>query len=456
MDIKHILQLATAFLVCGSAAADGGTPLVSDVVMTQPEGRRTVVITYRLENAPAVVTLDVQTNCTVNGETKWVSIGGPAVCNAQGAVWRKVTSADLAGDKYEITWRPDLSWEGNAVGAGGARAVVTAWSLDNTPDYMTVDISHGAEENPLRYYPAVDFLPGSAPGQTGAVTNNPIYKTTMLLMRKIMAKDIVWTMGSTVSEVWRSDNEHAVNVALDGNYYIGVFEITQSQWGAVVPGSAVKPLYTIEGPARPMEKASWNDIRGSNWPAAAAAGSFLGELNRKSGLDFDLPSEAQWEYAARSGHGSGYWGDGSAISLTVTGTNFGKWDVNGALTKLGRFIGNHSGANNAASAPAAGGTATVGSYAPSSWGLYDMHGNVYEFCLDWYEDDISGHGGKVNVDAANPACSLSGAAGTTRVTRGGGYPYPGSCARAAYRSGVEQSLSNQAYGFRVVCKAGLE
>ena len=110
MDIKHILQLATAFLVCGSAAADGGTPLVSDVVMTQPEGRRTVVITYRLENAPAVVTLDVQTNCTVNGETKWVSIGGPAVCNAQGAVWRKVTSADLAGDKYEITLTVGYDW----------------------------------------------------------------------------------------------------------------------------------------------------------------------------------------------------------------------------------------------------------------------------------------------------------------------------------------------------------
>ena len=165
-------------VVAGTATLATATPVVSNVTMTQSDASRMVTITYRLTE-DAVVTLDVQTNATPNAATGWTSIGGEAVCNAQGAVWRKVTSADADGSgNYTITWRPDLSWtdefgKGFKIPDGCAKAVVTAWATNNTPDYMVVDL---AAEKTVRYYPAADFLPKSGPHQEGAaITNNPVY-----------------------------------------------------------------------------------------------------------------------------------------------------------------------------------------------------------------------------------------------------------------------------------------
>ena len=120
-----------------SFVAVGSTPLVTEVTMSQPADSRRVTITYKMDGAPAVVTLDVQTNRTgraTESDADWVSIGGVAVCNAQGTVWRKVTEADKADGLYTITWRPDLSWPDHKIDNKSARAVVTAWALDNTPD----------------------------------------------------------------------------------------------------------------------------------------------------------------------------------------------------------------------------------------------------------------------------------------------------------------------------------
>ena len=259
--IKAICLAGAASLATFAAADD--TPVVSNVTMSQQQPGRLVTITYQLANAPAVVTLDVQTNCTENGAVKWASIGGEAVCNAQGDVWKKVGTA---GSTFNgtIKWRPDLSWEGHMIAAGGARALVTAWSLDNTPDYMVVDISTAAKPDTQRYYPAVEFLPGTVPGQKGAITNNPAYKTSKLVMRKIMAKDVEWTMGSTQTESQRpSDISEATHqVMLTNNYYIGVFEVTQSQWNNIATNSGRRATYyATEAAMRPMETVSMDDMR---------------------------------------------------------------------------------------------------------------------------------------------------------------------------------------------------
>ena len=230
MNMKSILCAAAASSAMLAMASD--TPEVSNVTMSQASFGRKVTITYELSNAPngAVVTLDVQTNKTgavTANDADWVSIGGEAVCNAQGAVWRKVTSADADGQgKYTITWRPDRSWEGHKVelANGGARAVVTAWALDNPPDYMVVDVSSAAQPNTQKYYPAVDFLPGG-------ILENPDYRTGMLVLRKIMAKDVTWMMGSTTLEGGAARNatrEATHQVTLTNNYYFGVFPVTQA------------------------------------------------------------------------------------------------------------------------------------------------------------------------------------------------------------------------------------
>lgn len=423
-------------------ASGAVVPEVTGVTMTQATSSRLVTISYTLADAPAVITLDVQTNAT---EGVWASIGGAAVCNAQGDVWKKVETGNRT-----IVWRPDLSWPDHKITDGGARAVVTAWSLDNTPNYMVVDISASAKPNTQTYYPAADFVPGG-------VTNSE-YKVSALLMRKISAKDVTWTMGSAATEPSHNANEATHRVTLSSNYYIGVYEITQGQYGEVATNSTQKANFSADGLMRPMENIAYRFIRNDvnnkwvndNYPGAPHVSSFLGLLRLKSGLDFDLPSEAQWEFAARAGNGSGYWGDGSEILGASPDTN---------LNRLGRNIGNNpSGtAQTATLAPDVGGTAIVGSYQPNAWGLYDMHGNVWETCLDWYEDDIASYGGAVNVSSTDPTKPISGASVVNHVIRGGSWWYGAAECRPAYRLSLTYNQASAIFsGFRVVCAAGLE
>ena len=441
--------------ICASGYGAVVTPQVDSVSMDQPGPSRLVKIDYTFSGADAVITLDVQTN-TLDGA--WVSIGGEAVCNATGDVWKRVAND---GATHHIEWRPDLSWPGHIVAEGGARAVVTAWSLDNTPDYMAVDISLGAQQNTQKYYQGADFVPGGV--------TNPAYKTSKLLMRKIMAKDVEWTMGASGVETQRwSDRDGTLQVSLTNNYYIGIYPVTQSQWKEVSTNSTTSANFTAEGAMRPMEHLCYNEIRNSStyladtshdWPNPPHPSSFIGLLRARSGLDFDLPSGAQWEFAARSGHGSGYWNDGSEIKNT-------NYDAN--LHKLARYLQNNPIGQSitAACAPADGGTPIVGSYNPSSWGIYDMCGNVWEYVLDWYEGHLetqkdvlgSPYAGRVNIDPSSPQKTLSGATGTTRETRGGSIIYNANLCRPSFRNFIDPAYRNvtDVVGFRVVCTAGLQ
>jgi len=443
----------------GAAALAEATPVVSNVTMTQGSLGRLVRISYNLTEE-AVVTLDIQTNATPNAATGWTSIGGLAICNAKGAVWRKVTSADADGQgKYTITWRPDLSWKdengnGFKIADGCAKAVVTAYALDNTPDYMVVDISAGAQPNTQKYYPSVEFLPGG-------LLEDPIYRTSTIVMRKIMAKDVTWTMGSTPLESDANRNatrEATHQVTLTNNYYIGVFEVTQDQW-ALIQTSNPLPSYFSKNAAyrsmRPVEFISYNEIRmaansrtaasgAQEWPGAPYPGSFLGLLRAKSGIDFDLPSDAQWEFAARAGNGNTKWGDGSAIQ---------NGDVDANLALLGRYRYNGGYINDGNNAPnsscgAENGSAVVGSYAPNDWGLYDMHGNVLEWCLDWFANDITSFGGAVNI-TLNKEYNM-------RVRRGGAWSSAAGLCRSAFRWAYAPDNYNGDVGFRLACTAGLQ
>ena len=436
MNIKT-LNLAGAF--AASLCAVAVTPQITSVTMTQPGPSRLVKIDYTFTGADAVITLEVQTNAPGGA---WTSMGGNAIGNATGEVWKKVTND---GSTHHIEWRPDLSWPDHIIADGGARAVVTAWTLDNTPDYMVVDITSAAQPNTQKYYPAVDFLPGGLFG-------NPDYRTTLIVMRKIMAKDVTWTMGS-VAEVGRNTVLEATHrVTLTNNYYIGVFEVTQTQWQLV---TGYNPAYfTANGSMRPVDQVTNSDIRygkGTATSCAASTGgvypdppygeSFLGLLRTRTGLDFDLPGEAQWEFAARAGNGEGHWGDTSLMQGTDKDANF---DLHG------RYLNNPS--TNSSSSPAAtidpevGGTAIVGSYRPNSWGLYDMSGNLREWCLDKFENDITGLNGA--VDTSTSAQYV--------VERGGDWNNVAVYCRPAFRNANGWWSRSKKHGFRIVCTAGLQ
>ena len=453
--MKALMKTSPAWkaaILAAAAATSAALPLfaavpeVTGVTMTQATDRL-VTISYTLSDAPAVVTVDIQTNMTGNA---WESIGGEAVWNAMGDVWKRVETGSRT-----ITWHPDHSWPDHKIADGGARAVVTAWALENTPDYMVVDL---AAANSVYYYPAADFLPGSEMGQKGAITNNPAYKTSKLVMRKIMSRGVTWTMGSAAGETQRTaEREAAHPVTLTNNYYIGVFEVTQAQWKNSTATNTAR--FTVDGAMRPMEQVCYNEIRNASvntrnanvsydWPADPNPSSFLGLLRTKTGLDFDLPSEAQWEFAARAGNGSGFWGDGSEVLNS---------DADANLNNLGRYLGNNPAgtSDSPALAPAAGGTAIVGSYAPNAWGLYDMHGNVFELCLDWYERDLTAYGGRVNIDTSASAKTLSGGDGQWRVIRGGNWYYGAARSRSAFRDGTGADTRVYYTGFRLACTAGL-
>ena len=465
-----------AFAIC-MASALAAVPEVTYVQMEQPSSTRLVTIRYKFSGDDAVITLDVQTNANTSASASdpgWTSIGGEAICNAQGDVWRKVekVSDDTV---HTITWRPDKSWAGEngdgfLIAANGARAVVKAWATNNTPDYMVVDISNSATPNTqdarCRYYPSVDFLPGSASGQVGAVTNNPNYKTSFLVMRKICAKDVTWIMGSTALETERSrvnngNGERTHAVTLTNDYYIGVFAVTQGQWAEVVPVGRPYPSYfknLTYRAGRPVEQICYNDLRcgdcntssvsdyGGHYPDPPYADSFLGRIRNRTGVDFDLPSDAQWEFACRAGHGDGKYGDGSTILNQYTSA-----DAN--LGRLARYA--HNPAGSSASAPADSdttkGTGTVGSCAPNDWGLYDMLGNVQELVLDKYVEDNT---------TLNGAVSTTGdlISGQEKIIgRGGHYATHAVWCRPAYREHYLPGDRTRAQlGFRVACRAGLD
>jgi len=444
MTSRHLISAMAA--VCACALVADGVPEAGNVTMTQDSLTREVTITYTLANAPAVVTLDIQTN----GPNGWVSIGGEHIdCfSSDSDVWKKVSGKET----YTIKWNPDVSWPSNKVtiADGGVKAVVTAWALDDTPDYMVVDITSAAVQNSQRYYPSVEFLPGGLFGRDD-------YRTTKLVMRKIRAKNVRWTMGSIFETSRSAASEATHDVTLTNNYYIGVFEVTQAQLYQIAGFN--NSTFKTEGAMRSANSISFNAIRcaavtsatyvGSGSPTDAPyTGSFLDILNKRTGLDFDLPGEAQWEYACRAGQGESRWGDGTYFTSATDAGMPGRCKVNGG------YIDGTTAPGTGASP--ANGTAIVGSYAPNAWGIYDMHGNQYEYCLDWYTADISGLNGAINIDPVDPSKTLAGTAGSTRVRRGGAYHVAASSCRSAARIEFNPGNSDGTWGFRLVCRAGLK
>ena len=398
--MKKVACLGT---VCVGGLLFAG-PSVSDVSMSQATGNRKVTVGYTLD-APAIVTVDFLTN--------GVSIGGANITKLAGDVNKKVEAG-----VHTIVWDPSLAWPGEKIDAAQVSAAVTAWALDNPPDYMVVELAT-VSDNRVAYYASADFLPGG-------LLSNDAYRTSKIVMRRIPAGGVTWTMGNP--ENTTIARTHSVTLADD--YYMGVFPITQQQWRNVcggMDGVANTALTDDKGaslgfsPMFPRNNIGYRRLREADalaqsvannsaydWPAAPLATSFIGRLRAKTGsvVAFDLPSEAQWEFAARGGHGFGFWGNGDIYS-SGTAKNVGA--VTDSVTRGGY---------------------NVGSFAPNDFGLYDMHGLVYEWCLDWYRDDVTDNAtGEV---VASTTQEISGV-GKAHVVKGGcwweGFPY----AEPAYR-----------------------
>jgi hypothetical protein len=175
---------------------------------------------------------------------------------------------------------------------------------------------------------------------------------------------------------------------------------------------------------------------GAGWPDANAvdADSFMGVLRAKMGLMFDLPTSAQWEYACRAG--------------TETALNSGKNLENDRkdsnMAEVGRYAFNGGGEGESDhSCDTTYGTAKVGSYKKNNWGLYDMHGNVYEWCLDWWDSSA--------YNSAAVEDPVGNDTGWFHVMRGGAWCNVARSCRSGNRGNDQPSSYYDEAGFRVVC-----
>ncbi|MGN0833785.1 MAG: formylglycine-generating enzyme family protein [Kiritimatiellia bacterium] len=405
---KHALVFASSVF---AAVVWADAPQVSNVSSTQDPTTRKVTVAYTL-SAPAIVTLSVETNVA---DEVWAPIGDENLWYVSGAANKKV-----AAGEHTLTWLPHKAWPNHVITDSKIRIGVKAWALDCPPEIMAVDLKAA---NTVNYYSSAAALPGGVQDKR--------YKTDVLVLRHIPAANVTWTMGSPTTELGRNNgNEYAHQVTLEADYWIGVYEITQRQYEHL---TGLKPAYFNHPDyyaTRPVDCCSYDTVVGSD--------GFIVRLRNLSGLSgFTLPTEAQWEFACRAGEGAALYSGQNLASKTE--------DANLGLLARYRY---NSGETSSLAPQNSGpelGSAPVGSYAPNAWGIYDLFGNVMEWCLDWYQDDIS------EVDPATGPTS-----GSNRAVRGGWHRSEGAQCRSAFRGSYPSSAGWGENGFRVACPIAAE
>jgi uncharacterized protein (TIGR02996 family) len=244
-------------------------------------------------------------------------------------------------------------------------------------------------------------------------------------MRLALIPPGAFRMGSPGNEEGRALNEGPTHeVEITKPFYLSVHLVTQSQYEQVMgsnpawfsaTGRGREKVAGLDTADFPVETVSWADA------VEFCAKLSLLPAERRAGRVYQLPTEAEWEYACRAG--------------SLLPCAFG----NELSLELANFGGESPGA--------VGRTSRVGSYPPNAWGLYDLHGNVYEWCSDWWEHGFSAYRSGTRQDPTGPS------KGRDRVLRGGSWQRGRRECRAAFRPSVTFIRCNESndVGFRVVC-----
>ncbi len=244
-------------------------------------------------------------------------------------------------------------------------------------------------------------------------------------------------MGSPSNEPDRDDDERQHRVKLTKGYYMGVTEVTLGQWRTFVNKTGYKSEAEKDGWAYAWDGDSWEKKRGASWkepgfsqtddnPVTCVsyndAQEFIKWLNRREGSSkYRLPSEAEWEYACRAGTDTPF-NTGRCLSTDQANFDGSNYPLTGCSKGVYRVK-----------------TLPVQSFVPNAWGLYDMHGNVWEWCADWYGDYPTG----TVTDSTGPS------SGSNRVTRGGSwYDFARGC-RSANRDRDNPVNRGNSLGFRL-------
>ena len=228
----------------------------------------------------------------------------------------------------------------------------------------------------------------------------------------------IFTMGSPKQEKYSKYQERPQHAVTVQPFFMGKFQVTQAQWRTVASLDKIERQLNpnpskFKGDNRPVEKVSWDDAR-----------EFCQRLSQKTGKKYRLPSEAQWEYAARAG--------------TTTPFHFGE--------TLTTDLANYNGRYRYQSEPRGKfrrQTTPVGSFYPNAFGLYGMHGNVWEWCVDHWHNNYQGAPTDASPWLSNPQNQL-------RVIRGGSWHSDPLSCRSSYRDKAMPNLRYETLGLRVV------
>jgi len=225
----------------------------------------------------------------------------------------------------------------------------------------------------------------------------PLHKVVVKAEKKIGWPEMVYIPGGTFSMGREngSADEKPVHQVTVSSFYMSKYEITEAQWREVMDENHVSC------PNCPVYNASWEDIQ-----------QFLEKLNAKTGKNYRLPREAEWEYAARGGQ-----------NYTYAGSN--------NIGEVAWYSANGNGE-----------THPVGQKLPNGYGLYDMTGNVLEWCNDWYSDSY--YSNSVNTNPTGPS------SGVNRVLRGGNWNYTAVYSPVTFRNQDRPGRRLNTIGFRVV------
>jgi formylglycine-generating enzyme required for sulfatase activity len=239
-----------------------------------------------------------------------------------------------------------------------------------------------------------------------ASEDSPLKLATMFEF--VPVPECIFQEGDVFGEC-REDALPIHEVRLD-SFYIGKYPVTQKQWQKVM---GANPSHFVREKNHPVESVSWYDVQ-----------VFLAKLNERTGKTYRLPTEAEWECAARCGGKKERW----------AGTS-----DEGQLGKYAWYKSN-----------AGGRTHAVGKKKANEYGIYDMSGNVLEWCNDWYNQDFYRHS-----ILANPQGVVSG---SMRSVRGGSWNFIARCAQSAFRAGASPDRAYPTIGFRLVlpCNQSLE
>jgi formylglycine-generating enzyme required for sulfatase activity len=228
-------------------------------------------------------------------------------------------------------------------------------------------------------------------------------------------------MGAPATEAESNDNERPQHKVTVPAFYMGKFQVTQKLWKAVASLPKIerelKPdPSSFKGDNRPVESITWYD-----------AVEFCKRLSKKTGREYRLPSESEWEYACRAG--------------TTTPFYFGET----ITTDLVNYNGNYTYAG-APKGQYRQETTPVGQFPPNAFGLYDMHGNVWEWCADYWHDNYNGA-------PTNGSAWLSENENDYRLLRGGSWYFNARNCRSAYRNRDNAGNAYNNVGLRLACGA---